>query len=107
MTLRMRMEPQLTIWFSIFAKFETAWPSLSNNDDNDKEILRNQLNLVSNVYEQFLTMKIFKNIRKGDVLDGYTDIVRYCQRYFDFEKTDQFELLTQMFDVMRGQERIL
>ena len=86
------MEPQMTIWFSIFAKFESAWPSLSNNDDNDKEIL---------------TMKIFKNIRKGDVLYGYADIVRYCQRYFDFEKTDQFELLAQMFDVMRGQERIL
>ena len=34
-------------------------------------------------------MKIFENIRKESELDAY---VRYCQRIFDFEKIDQFEL---------------
>ena len=70
----------------------TAWPTLPNNDDNDEDILRIQLNSVSNVYDQFSAMKIFENIRKEDVLDGYVEMVRYCQRYFDFEKVDQFEL---------------
>ena len=36
-------------------------------------------------------MKIFENIRKEDLPSGYVDIVWYCQRYFDFEKIDQFK----------------
>ena len=52
-----------------------AWLSLPNNDDNNKESLCIQLNLVSNVYDQFSSMKILENIGKEDVLEGYLDIV--------------------------------
>ena len=37
----------------------SAWPTLPNNDEKDEEILRIQLNSVSNVYEQFSGLKIF------------------------------------------------
>lgn len=60
-----------------------AWLSLPNNDDNNKESLCIQLNLVSNVYDQFSAMKILENICKEDVLEGYLDIVWYGQSYFD------------------------
>ena len=66
----------------------TAWPSLPSKDDNNEEILRIQLNSVSNVHDQFSAMKIFENICKEDVLDGYMDNIRY----FNFEKINQFEL---------------
>ena len=70
-----------------------AWPKLPNNDDdNDENLLKVQLESVSRVYEQFCRMKIFKDFRKDDIVRSYIDVVRFCQRYFDYEKTDPTEL---------------
>ena len=70
----------------------TVWPQLPQNDESDEEILKIQVDSISYIYDQFSTMKIFDDVRKNDVIDGYVEIVRYCQRYFDFENIDQFEL---------------
>ena len=56
------------------------------------KILSIQIDSVSQIYDQFSKMKIFEGIEKTEVIDGYIEVVRYCQRYFNYEKIDKFEL---------------
>ena len=72
----------------------SAWPKLQNcNDDEDDEaILKVQLKSVLQIYEQFSDMDVFKDIDVDDIRRGYVDVVRYCQRYLDFEKPNPTEL---------------
>ena len=37
-------------------------------------------------------MDIFKDINVDDIRKDYVDVVRYCQRYLNFEKTNPTEL---------------
>ena len=69
-----------------------AWPLLPNDDEHDEDILKVQIKSISKVYEQFSGMDIFKDVRQEDITDGYIGMVRYCQRYFDFENIHQVEL---------------
>ena len=62
-----------------------AWPKLHNcneDEDADETILNFQLKSVSQIYEQFSDMEIFKDINIDVIRRGYVDVVRYCQRYF-------------------------
>ena len=69
-----------------------AWPLLPNDDEHDEDILKVQIKSISKVYEQFSGMDILKDVRQEDITDGYIGVVRYCQRYFDFENIHQVEL---------------
>ena len=70
----------------------SAWPKLPNDDSDDEEILKIQLESVSRVHQQFSAMKIFEKINKDDVVNGYIEVVRFCQRYLDYENSDPVEL---------------
>ena len=74
----------------------STWPSLPSDETNDPEILKVQLKSVSAVYQQFSSMKIFSNATENEIIDEYIEMVRYCQRWFDFEKMDQFELWSKI-----------
>ena len=47
---------------------------------------------MSPIYEQLSNMDIFKDINVYVIRRGYVDVVRYCQRYLDFEKPNLTEL---------------
>ena len=68
-----------------------AWPKLQNEDD-DENTLSIQLKSISCVYEQFSKMSIFKDFHEYDIVKSYIEVVRYCQRYFDYEKSNPIEL---------------
>ena len=70
----------------------STWPKLPNDDSNDDNILRTQLQSVSRVYAQFSAMEVFKHVDKDSVIDGYVEVVRFCQRYLDYENSNQVEL---------------
>ena len=70
----------------------STWPKLPNDDSNDDNILRTQLQSVSRVYAQFSAMEVFKHVNKDGVIDGYVEVVRFCQRYLDYENSNQVEL---------------
>ena len=69
-----------------------VWPRLPNNDNDDEKNLSVQLMSVAAAYSQFFKMDIFENIKKEAVTNGYTEVVRYCQKYFNGENLDQIEL---------------
>ena len=70
----------------------STWPKLPNDDSNDDNIHRTQLQSVSRVYAQFSAMEIYKHVDKDSVIDGYVEVVRFCQRYLDYENSNQVEL---------------
>ena len=91
MTLRMWWNHKWPFGFPYLPSFKLdCMAIIPNNEDN--RILHIQMNLVSNVWDQFSAMKICKNISKEDILSEYVDIVWYCQRYCDFEKINQIKL---------------
>ena len=68
-----------------------AWPKLpTDDDDNDEKILHLQLKSFSRVFHQFSRMDAFKDLY--DIVTNYINVVRFCQRYFNYEKTDPTEL---------------
>ena len=70
-----------------------AWPKLPNDDDeNDETILDLQVKSVSRVFQQFSQMNAFKDVTEDDMVRNYVNVVRFCQRYFNYEKTDPTEL---------------
>jgi hypothetical protein len=70
----------------------SAWPKLPIDDSDDENILKIQMESVTNVYQQFSAMDVFENVDIASVLDGYVEIVRFCQRYMNYETSDQVEL---------------
>ena len=70
----------------------SVWPELPNDENDDEVTLSIQLQSVSRVYEQFSAMNIFKNIDKDNVVTSYAEVVRFCQRYFNYEKSNPLEL---------------
>ena len=57
----------------------STWPKFQNfnEDDKEKTILKVQLKSVSQIYEEFSDMDVFKHINVDDIR---VDVVRYCQR---------------------------
>ena len=70
----------------------TVWPTLPMKDGDDEKHLSMQLKSVAAVYSQFSAIEVFKHIDQETVTDGYIEIVRYCQRYFNVENSNQIEL---------------
>ena len=69
-----------------------VWPTLLKNTDDDEGKLRVQLKSVEAVFKHFSNMDVLKTIDMEDVTDGYIEVVRYCQKYFDVQHVDQVEL---------------
>ena len=42
----------------------TAWPQLPQNDESDEEILKIQVNSISQIFDQFSDMKIFMGVER-------------------------------------------
>ena len=72
----------------------TVWPHLphAGSELEDENILKVQVKSISQVFDQFSSMDVFKNVKKEDVTAEFVSVVRYCQRYFDYENVEPLEL---------------
>ena len=79
-----------------------TWPKLQNcnEDENDETILKVQLESVSQMYEQFSDMNVFKDINEDGIR---VNVVPYCQRHLDFEKPNSTELWYKLLLLCKDQ----
>ena len=83
-----------------------VWPTLSEDDDNE-ELLGVELKSVAAVYNHFHEMDVLKKIETETVTDGYVEIVRYCQKFFNIENVDPIELWHKVLLVSKDKENWL
>ena len=65
-----------------------VWPNILNVDDETvEEILLVQLAAVQKIFERYSSMEVFTVFNLNNVKDGFIDIVRYSNRYFNITET--------------------
>ena len=54
----------------------------AGDQDDDEDLCQVQLNAVKRVYDKFSRMDAFRSVTLDEIIDGYIDVVRYGNRYF-------------------------
>ena len=64
----------------------------AGDQDDDEDLLQVHLNAVKRVYDRFSRMDAFSSVTLDEIIDGYIDVVRYGNRYFNLVKTNPLDL---------------
>ena len=79
------------------------WPKLQEGSKDD-ENLSLQLNSVKNLFEKFNNMEVFQPVSIDSLIDGYSDIVQYANRYFDIEHIEPMKLWSKLLIIRKNNE---
>ena len=80
-----------------------VWPKLQEGSKDD-ENLSLQLNSVKNLFEKFNKMEVFHTVSIDSLIDGYSDIVQYANRYLDIEHTEPMKLWSKLLIIGKNNE---
>ena len=71
----------------------------AGDQDDDEDLLQVQLNAVKRVFDRFSGMDAFSSVTLDEIIDGYIDVVRYGNRYFNLVKTNPLDLWCKLGEI--------
>ena len=98
----MRSLTRVSVIFDVCCILNTnVLPNLEHagDQDDDKDLLQVQLNVVKRVYDRFSRMDAFSSVILDEIIDGYIDVVRYGNRYFNLVKTNPLDLWCKLGEI--------
>ena len=93
-----------SLLFDVYRVLNTkVWPKLQEGTKDD-ENLSLQLNSVKNLFEKLNKMEVFHPVNIDSLIDGYSDIVQYANRYFNIEYTKLMKLWSKLLIIGKNNE---
>ena len=74
----------------------SVWPKLDDGNEDDEMVLGKQLDAVKRIYQRYCRMDAFTSVTQDETMDGYIDIVRYANRYFNTDNVNPMDVWAKL-----------